>query len=100
MKSISGALVTLVSIVVFCVTEGKTEESLGLHDYTCADFLKDVDVSGHGNAFRSLMMIYWATGYASAHAVGNPRADPLAIKLIATTLGNECRKSPRRWFCK
>ena len=40
------------------------------------------------------MVVAWAAGYAAAHQVGAVRADPSAVRQIAETLSDVCRKMP------
>ena len=90
---------TLRAIVVCLVgvasaSVGHSQEPVTLDKYTCEQFLADSANQTDGAKFlKSLMMISWATGYASAYQKGLPRADAGAIDLIAGILGNECRKS-------
>ena len=71
-----------------------SQEPITLNGYTCKQFLADsINKSDATKLLRSLMMISWATGYASAYQKGVPQVDSGAIDLIAGVLGNECRKS-------
>jgi hypothetical protein len=90
--------VTLVLIVLAIFsTETVAQESLALDSYTCAQFLSDSKSPADGNKLlKSLMMISWATGYASAFQQKIVRADAEAIVLIAATLGQVCTKSPEK----
>jgi hypothetical protein len=73
------------------------QENLALDSYTCAAFLSDSASPGDGGKLlKSLMMISWATGYASAYEKNAARADASAIMLIAGALGGACRNSPAR----
>src|ERR1700731_1364891 len=73
-------------------TNLSAQEYVTLDTYSCADFLGDIKQPANGaRVLRSLMMISWATGFASAHQPGAPKADPSAIQAIATMLGSACR---------
>jgi hypothetical protein len=66
---------------------------VSLEAYTCAEFLADSKKPGDGGALvKSLMMIAWATGFASGRSDGHSRADGKAFQLMAATLGDVCRK--------
>ena len=76
-------------------TNLSAQEYVTLDTYSCADFLGDIKQPENGaRVLRSLMMISWATGFASAHQPGAPKADPSAIQAIATMLGSACRYDP------
>ena len=79
------------------IYSARAQENVILDSYTCADFLKDTKEPADGaRLLRSLMMISWATGYAAAYQAGPPRADARAVRLIAATLGDACRKEPKK----
>src|SRR4029077_9366235 len=68
------------------------QEYVALDTYSCGDFLDDIKQPANGaRVVRSLMMISWAAGFASAHQAGTPKADPLAIQAVATMVGSACR---------
>ena len=76
---------------------GHSQEPIALDKYTCEQFLVDSTNRTDGaKLLKSLMMISWATGYASAYQKELPRANSEAIDLIAGILGKECRKSPSK----
>lgn len=90
---------TIISLLFFVptVSSAIAQEAVVLDTYLCADFLKDVSKPADGaSLLRSLMMISWATGYASAHQSQVPRADPKAVQLIAAALGAACRQVPEQ----
>jgi hypothetical protein len=71
------------------------QDYVALDAYTCSEFLNDVKQPANGaRLLRSLMMISWATGFASAYQAKTPRADPRAIQLTAAVIGKECRQKP------
>ncbi len=62
-----------------------------LDTYTCSEFLADVgDRVNSGKLRRSLMMIAWAAGYATARQ----KDATASLEVIAATLGDACRNSP------
>jgi len=73
-----------------------TQESVGLADYRCDQFLSDSANQSGSKAVKSLMMISWATGYVAAHQKSDIRGDERAIQLVAEALGDACRKTPTR----
>lgn len=85
-------------VVAFLLTisgGSNAQENLALDKYSCADFLQDTTQPGNGNKLlRSLMMISWATGYASGTQQKFARADAGAFMLMAGALGEACRKEP------
>jgi membrane-associated protease RseP (regulator of RpoE activity) len=86
-------------LIVLSIFMGKTgaQENLALDKYTCAEFLHDTTQSGNGNKIlKSMMMISWATGYASGMRMQQKfaRADAGALILMASALGAACRKNP------
>lgn len=72
-------------------------QDVGLDTYTCQQFLDDSKEPSNGQRLlKSMMMISWATGFAAAFQQTKPRADTIAIRLIAATLGADCQKTPQR----
>lgn len=70
---------------------------IDLQKYTCKEFVEDIKDSHEGEKLlRSMMMISWGTGYAAAYEKKQVRADPAALRLIASTLGVSCAQSPDR----
>lgn len=77
------------------------KQNASLEDYTCRQFLADVAKPDNGiKLLKSMMMIAWATGYASAHQQGAPRSDTRAFELISAALGDSCRKAPEQLATK
>jgi HdeA/HdeB family protein len=77
------------------VSRARAQDTISLDEYTCADFLADSKNPTDGaKVIKSLMIIYWATGYAAAHDKATLRADTNALQLIATSLGEACRNDP------
>lgn len=71
-------------------------EDISLDKYSCAQFMADTRDPANGEKLlKSLMMISWGVGYAAAHQKTAPRADATAIRLIAATLGDACRRQPK-----
>lgn len=71
------------------------DEPYSLDRYDCRTFLQDVaKPDAADKLIRSMMMIAWATGYASAHQAGPAKADTHSLQLISATLGDECRQAP------
>lgn len=73
----------------------QAQENLALDNYTCAEFLHDTTHPENGSSvLKSMMMISWATGYASGIRQKFARADAKAFVLMASALGAACRKEP------
>ena len=90
-------LICTFALSLVSATTSMAAENLALDTYTCADFLHDTSQPGIGsNVLKSMMMIAWATGYASGVQRDFVRADASAFMLIAGTVGNACRKDPTR----
>jgi hypothetical protein len=86
-----------VSVAATIGCGARAQEAIGLDRYTCAEFLADANSPADGaKLLKSLMIIYWATGYAAAHDETTLRADTDALRLIAATLGATCRSDPRQ----
>jgi len=68
----------------------RAQDTLVLDTYTCAQFLADVgDRADSAKMRRSLMMIWWAAGYAAAR-----QKDAISSLEIAASLGDVCRNAP------
>jgi hypothetical protein len=93
--SLLRALVTSVlAALIILPRASQAEENVSLDKYSCAQFLIDARNPADGRKLlKSLMMISWGVGYAAAFQKV-PRADATAIRLIAATLGETCRKNP------
>lgn len=77
--------------------ESTLQQNLELSEYTCAQFLEDAQSpSNGGRLLKSLMMISWATGYATAFQTNAARADAEAIVLMAATIGTACKTAPEK----
>jgi hypothetical protein len=71
------------------------QNAVALDTYKCSEFLSDVATPTDGAALvRSLMMIAWATGYASGFQKGTkaPRADAKSVQIMSALLGESCRR--------
>jgi hypothetical protein len=88
-------LLMLLTILVAVPLNARSDDELSLESYSCAQFLNDVARPDSGRkVLRPIMMIAWATGYASAHQQGKPRTDAISFKLISAALGDACRERP------
>lgn len=91
-------LASLLSVIAAPLSTSYAQSKIALDDYSCAAFLVDASSSANGEKLlRSMMMISWATGFAAAHQESAPRADEAGIQIIASTLGDECRKNPDKF---
>jgi membrane-associated protease RseP (regulator of RpoE activity) len=94
-----GWRILILAFVVFLPTMAPSiaAENLALDSYTCAEFLQDTAQPENGSSLlKSMMMIAWATGYASGVQRDFVRADASAFILIAGSIGDACRKDPAR----
>ncbi len=88
-------LFTYFFLLVAGMAPAHAKDDFSLDSYSCAQFLQDAAKPSDGRVLlRSMMMIAWATGYATAHQVKVVRADAKAMQLMAATLGDACRQAP------
>jgi hypothetical protein len=91
-RSVLDIFVLVAGLLVLSALRADASD-VSLESYTCAEFLADSKTPTDGPALvKSLMMIAWATGFASGRSDGNSRADGKAFQLMAATLGDACRK--------
>ena len=89
------ALCSAFTVIAWADAAGATD--IDLQRYSCKDFIADIKDPRDGEKLlRSMMMISWSTGYAAAYQKKQVRADPIALRLIASTLGVSCAQSPDR----
>lgn len=94
MGSIRCPIFAITATLLICGGNAWAESGISLDDYTCAQFIDDAKAPGDASKLlRSMMMISWATGYATAHQEGTVRADARALQLISASLGEACRKT-------
>jgi hypothetical protein len=80
--------------LVVSVAAANSEPDSNIAQYKCSDFLDDVMQKQDGSRLlRSMMVIAWSTGYASAYQKDNVRADPEAFRLISAMLAADCVKN-------
>lgn len=85
------------ALVWLAPTASLARENLALDKYTCANFLRDMAKPDNGSkVLKSMMMISWATGYASGAWEDFARADASAFAKMAGVLGAACRKHPKQ----
>lgn len=83
------------ALLLMVCDASQAKERLALDKYTCAEFLHDTTKLGNSSkVLKTMMMISWATGYASGQEQKFARADASAFVFMAGMLGAACRKSP------
>ena len=87
----------ILALICLTPTTSRARENLALDKYTCADFLRDAGKPDNGSkVLKSMMMISWATGYASGAWEDFARADASAFAQMGGVLGAACRKHRRQ----
>jgi hypothetical protein len=88
-------MICIFGLLMAAIAPADAKENLALDEYTCAEFLHDTAQPNDGSkVLKSMMMISWATGYASGRQEKFARADASAFVLMAGALGAACRKEP------